>query len=115
VPRAVGAALRAAPEVRYRADEQPGSVVVHGVGPPRGTGASASAGSGRRVAIDLGPPLGAVSFGYRSLTAWTRGSRVVATGDGFAYRDVGSGAPFDMYTPFPELDCEARPAQDPRS
>ena len=48
----------------YRAEGQPGSVVVHGVGRPDG-----AIGSPRRIAIDLGSSLGWVAFGYRSLTA----------------------------------------------
>jgi hypothetical protein len=87
----------------YRADERPGPVVVHGLE------AVATKGSARGIAIDLGSRLGCLTFGYRSLTAKTRGSRVARTGHGFEYRDVESGERFDMYEPFPELDCEALP------
>jgi hypothetical protein len=90
--------------VDYRTGVRPGSVVVHGIGPPANPAATRSA---RRIGIDFGPSLGTVSFGYGSLTADARGSRVIRAGGHFEYRDVVSGEPFDVHEPFPELDCEA--------
>ena len=72
--------------------------------------AGLSAGSARRMEIHFGPSFGAVSFGYQSLTARTRGSRIVRTDGRFDYRDIDTGEPFDMYEPFPELDCAPQDA-----
>jgi hypothetical protein len=83
---------------RYDTREAPGSVTVDGLGHPADRPRSA-----RSMKIWFTSNAGAVSFGYDTLTAYARGSRLVGVDDG--YVDVASGEPLDPLAPFPDLCC----------